>query len=172
MTDTPFQVREAVPDDAAALLAHVHRLCDEPGVCITLARDEFTMTEDDERKFVADIAAAPNSVFLVAETDGKLIGLLVAQGGKRRSVRHEAVLAISVAAERRAKGVGTALMARCVEWARSTGIVTRLELKVFTRNATAIRLYERFGFVTEGVCRRAVFRDGRYEDNLLMSLLL
>jgi putative acetyltransferase len=63
-------------------------------------------------------------------------------------------------------------MARCVEWARSTGIVTRLELRVFTRNATAVRLYERFGFATEGVCRRAVFREGRYEDNLLMSLLL
>ena len=172
MTDVTFHVREAVPDDAPTLLAHVHRLCDEPGVCITLARDEFTMTENEERRFVADIAAADNSVFLVAEAGGKLVGLLVAQGGKRRAMRHEAVLALSVAAEWRGRGVGTALMARCVDWARSTGIVTRLELKVFTRNATAIRLYERLGFTTEGVCLRAVFRDGRYEDNLLMSLLL
>jgi hypothetical protein len=97
MTGASFQVREAVPGDAAAMLAHVHRLCDEPGVCITLARDVFTMTEDEERAFVAAIAAAPNSVCLVAEADGTLIGLLVAQGGKRRSVRHEAVLALSVA---------------------------------------------------------------------------
>ena len=60
MTDAPFYVPEAVPDDAPALLAHVHRLCDEPGVCITLARDEFTMTEEEERKFVADVAATAN----------------------------------------------------------------------------------------------------------------
>ena len=168
-----FHVREAVPDDAAALIAHVHRLCEEPDLCITLDRGEFTLTEAEERAFVADLAAAPNSVGLVAEsTEGSVIGLLIAQGGKRRATRHEAVIAISVATGWRGRGVGTALMSRCVEWAKATGIVTRIELKVFTRNAPAIALYERFGFVTEGVCRRSVFRGGRYEDNRVMALLI
>jgi RimJ/RimL family protein N-acetyltransferase len=36
----------------------------------------------------------------------------------------------------------------------------------------AVRLYERFGFVHEGVHRRAVFKDGQYEDNLSMAVLL
>lgn len=173
MNDETFHVRDAVPDDAAALLAHVHRLCDEPDLCITLDRGEFTLTEADERAFVADLAASPNSVGLVAQSaEGNLIGLLIAQGGKRRATRHEAVIAVSVAAGWRDRGVGRALMARCVEWAKSTGIVTRLELKVFTRNAPAIALYERFGFVTEGICRRSVFRGGRYEDNRVMALLI
>lgn len=172
MKDDSVNVREAVPDDSAALLAHVHRLCEEPGVCVTITRDEFTVTVEEERKLIADCAASENSVFLVAEAVGQVVGLLVAHGGKRRATRHEAVLAISVNADWRGRGVGTALMARCVEWARSTGVVTRLELKVFTRNATAIRLYERFGFVTEGVCRRSVFREGQYEDNRVMALLL
>ena len=173
MATHDVHVREATPDDAAALIDHVHRLCDEPGVCITMDRDEFTFTVEQERQFVLDVNASENSVFLVAEAaGGGLVGLLVAHGGKRRATRHEAVLAISVNADWRGRGVGSALMARCVEWARATGIVTRLELKVFTRNATAIRLYERFGFETEGVCRRAVFREGRYEDNRVMALLL
>lgn len=168
-----FDVREAVPDDAPALIDHVHRLCDEPGVCITLDRDEFTFTIDQERQFVSEVNASDNSVFLVAEAaGGGVIGLLVAHGGKRRATRHASVIAISVTAGWRGRGVGTALMARCVDWARSTGVVTRLELKVFTRNAPAIALYERFGFVTEGVCRRSVFRGGQYEDNRLMALLL
>lgn len=90
-----FHVREAVPDDAAALIDHVHRLCDEPGVCITLDRDEFTFTIDQERQFVSEVNASDNSVFLVAEAaGGGVIGLLVAHGGKRRATRHESVIAI------------------------------------------------------------------------------
>lgn len=65
-----FHVRAAVPDDAAALIDHVHRLCDEPGVCITLDRDEFTFTIDQERQFVSEVNASDNSVFLVAEAAG------------------------------------------------------------------------------------------------------
>ena len=39
-------------------------------------------------------------------------------------------------------------------------------------NQPAIRLYEQCGFVTEGVLRRAVFRDEQYLDELVMALLL
>jgi len=46
----------------------------------------------------------------VAEADGKLIGLLTLQGGKRRSDRHAAYLGITVAKGFRNKGVGKALM--------------------------------------------------------------
>ena len=172
MNERQVRVREAVPDDAAGLLAPVRRLLDEPGGCISMSPGEFTVTLDEEQKLIAECAASTNSVFLVAEAGGGLVGLLAAHGGKRRATRHEAVLAVSVDAGWRGRGVGTALMERCVEWARSTGVVTRLELKVFTRNVVAIRLYERFGFATEGVCRRAIFREGRYEDNRLMALLL
>lgn len=171
-SEAPFTVRIAMPGDAESLVAHVHRLCDEPGVCIALSPGEFNLTVDEERQFVVDRAASDNSVLLVAEAAGELIGVLGAQGGTRRATRHEALIGMSVDAGWRGRGVGKALMARCIEWAQSTGVVTRLELKVFTRNATAIRLYERFGFVTEGLCRRALFREGCYEDNLLMARLL
>lgn len=45
----------------------------------------------------------------------------------------------------------------------------RIELEVFASNARAIRLYERLGFVTEGVKRGARKLDGVYEDNVLMA---
>jgi putative acetyltransferase len=62
---------------------------------------------------------------------------------------------------------------RCVvEWARESGVVTRLELEVLTRNESAIRLYERVGFQREGLRRHALLRHGEYLDELTMALLL
>jgi putative acetyltransferase len=81
-------------------------------------------------------------------------------------------LVVNVAKPWRGRGVGTALITRAVEWAKRGGVIRRIELKVFTRNTTAIRLYERLGFALEGTRRRAVFKEGRYEDNHLMAMLL
>src|SRR5688572_30794321 len=117
------------------------------------------MTVADEERFIAEYAAADNSVLLVADAgDGDVIGILTCTGGKRRGDRHEVELALSVRKAWRGRGVGTALIHRAVQWAKASGVVTRIELKVFTRNAPAARLYERLGFAPEGVRRRAVFK--------------
>jgi RimJ/RimL family protein N-acetyltransferase len=42
---------------------------------------------------------------------------------------------------------------------------------VFDDNPRAIRVYERLGFVHEGRKREADFRDGKYRDKVMMSLL-
>jgi putative acetyltransferase len=77
-----------------------------------------------------------------------------------------------VAREWRGQGIGTRLLESAIQWARETGVVTRIELFVFARNTRAIRLYERFGFVIEGRRHRSVYEDGQYMDDLLMALLL
>ena len=47
----------------------------------------------------------------------------------------------------------------------------RIYLKVFENNLRGIRAYERAGFVHEGRLRQDIFRDGRYFDLLVMSVL-
>jgi RimJ/RimL family protein N-acetyltransferase len=49
--------------------------------------------------------------------------------------------------------------------------LNRLWLLVLESNAHAIRLYQKQGFRLEGRMRQAVFRDGRYVDYLVMSIL-
>lgn len=165
-------VREARPADAAALLTYIRRVFAEPGVNLITAPDEFQLTVDGETRFIAELAAADNSLYLLAEHDGEIIGQLTLQGGKRRSIHHATTLGITVAKEWRGQGVGRRLMDRAIEYARASGVIKRVELHVFTRNQPAIHLYEQFGFETEGVLRRAVFRDGEYLDELVMALLL
>jgi len=165
-------IREAQPEDAAPLIAFVQRLVEEPAVNLVTTPGEFNFTVEEERRYLADHAASDNSIFLIAEADGRIIGTLNCSGGTRQALRHTTILGMSVAREWRNQGVGSRLMQRAIEWAKSAGVVSRIELSVFVRNETAIHLYQKFGFVTEGRRRRAIYRDGEYLDDLIMALLL
>jgi ribosomal protein S18 acetylase RimI-like enzyme len=83
---------------------------------------------------------------------------------------HTGVLGIGVLAEFRGRGIGMALIRETLKKARASGL-TRIELSVRQGNASVIGLYERFGFVHEGVQRNAIRLDGKYENLICMALL-
>src|SRR6266436_377518 len=58
-------------------------------------------------------------------------------------------IGMMVAADWRGRGVGSALVAAAIEWARARGL-HKLALGVFPHNEPAIALYRKFGFVEEG----------------------
>jgi RimJ/RimL family protein N-acetyltransferase len=81
-------------------------------------------------------------------------------------------IGMMVAAGWRGRGVGTALVARAIEWAQERGL-HKLALSVFPHNHVAIALYRKFGFVEEGRLRRHVRRsNGQLWDLIEMGLLL
>jgi GNAT superfamily N-acetyltransferase len=59
------------------------------------------------------------------------------------------LISLWVVGEARGRGVGAALVAEVVAWARARGL-QRLFLDVGAHNAAARRLYERHGFVATG----------------------
>jgi ribosomal protein S18 acetylase RimI-like enzyme len=81
-------------------------------------------------------------------------------------------IGMAVAREWRGRGVGSALLAAAIEWARERSL-HKLSLGVFAHNAAAIALYSKFGFVEEGRrikhYRRA---NGELWDSVEMGLLL
>ena len=89
----------------------------------------------------------------------------------RPTKSHGGVLGLGVLPEHRGRGIGAALIEAAIKAARDSGL-TRVELTVREDNARAIALYERLGFVREGVKRKGVRVDGRYEDLVCMALLL
>lgn len=81
-------------------------------------------------------------------------------------------IGMMVAAGRRGRGVGTALVAAAIDWSRARGL-HKLTLSVFPHNAAALALYRKFGFVEEGRRVKHMRRaDGELWDLIEMGLLL
>lgn len=84
---------------------------------------------------------------------------------------HVGRLGIWLVPEARGQGLGTRLLAAAIAKARAKG-VTRVELTVRVDNLNAKALYERFGFVVEGLQRKSTRVNGEYADAWAMALLL
>jgi RimJ/RimL family protein N-acetyltransferase len=166
-----LEIRPASPEDAAECIEHVDRICEEFPEYISLSPGELGYTVEQEAKLFADTAASDNSCFLVTRVDGRVVGFLNYTGGKRRTLRHAAVLGISIRKAWCDRGIGAAMMRAAIAHAKAGGVVKRIELQVFTHNERAIALYRKLGFVEEGRRRRSACRDGRYFDDLVMALL-
>lgn len=164
-----LRVRPAVLDDAARIIDLMRLLAHEPDNGLLFSSRDFNRTVDDQRRLIGTLPG--NSLLLVATANGEIIGYLDCQGGTFPAVRHTARIAVMVREDWRNRGVGTALMQAVVDWARGNPVVHRLELDVFPNNARAIHVYEKVGFVVEGRKRGAYFKEDRYQDALLMSLV-
>lgn len=70
----------------------------------------------------------------------------------------------------RGRGLGRKLINATVAQARKDRFV-RIELFVHADNARAITLYDKVGFVREGVQRDAVYIDGEYRDAIMMAIV-
>jgi RimJ/RimL family protein N-acetyltransferase len=81
-------------------------------------------------------------------------------------------IGMMVAAHWRGRGVGAALVAAAIDWARRRGL-HKLTLSVFPHNEAAIALYLKFGFVEEGRRTKQMRRaNGELWDLIEMGLLL
>ena len=158
-------IRRATADDAAALV----RLFSAPRAMWGTLQVPYT-SEEARRRRLAD---APEGTYpLVAEVDGEVVGQLTLHSNPTRPRRaHAGALGMAVRDDWHGRGVGTALMAACLDLADNWLNLTRMELEVYTDNEPAIRLYTKFGFEIEGTMRRYAYRDGEWVDAYFMARL-
>ncbi|GHO91657.1 N-acetyltransferase [Reticulibacter mediterranei] len=69
------------------------------------------------------------------------------------------------------KGYGTEVTRLIVNYGFRSLNLHRIMLTVFAGNSAAIRVYTKAGFTEEGVMRQANYREGRYHDVIVMSIL-
>lgn len=167
-----FLIREARPEDAAAIIAHVKQVADEPNNGISLgSAAEFTVTEEKEVEWIKAAAAADTTLMIVAEADdGQIIGVAHCKGGNG-GYAHTLDLGITVNRNWRNQGVGTAMMQSLVDWCRANPQVHKLELWVFPDNPRAFHVYEKVGFQQEGYRRSCFLKQGQYLDLILMGMV-
>lgn len=112
----------------------------------------------------------PPQIHFVAELDDAVVGYvrLKPPTPLPENAHVLQVSGIAVHPEARRRGVASALLAAAEQFARNCGAV-KLSLRVLSTNAPAIALYERLGYVREGVLRNEFIINGRYVDDVMMA---
>jgi GNAT superfamily N-acetyltransferase len=88
---------------------------------------------------------ADGSIFLLAERDQRVVGM-VRFGSDRRDPRRNEIYALYVAPEQQRTGVGSALLKSALDYLSSAPV----QLWCAESNLTARTFYERHGFVADG----------------------
>ena len=160
-------IRDARSSDAPAIVALTQELAREPGVMLRESEGTPDWTpeqtrgmEQTEREQIEASRAAPDAIILVAETDGLVVGTASLHMLEGRRDDGHAALGLSVKRSCRNRGIGSALLARAIEWAAMSGSVRRIVLDVMTGNAAAVHVYEKSGFRREGHPFRAPRQPG------------
>lgn len=143
------------------------------------AADAFTST-------AAEREAEPESFWIrrIADPSGmsaafgaferqELVGTVALEFSAKPKTRHKAlVIGMYVSPKARGAGVGRALLAAAVEYARAREGTLQLTLTVTEGNAPAVSLYTSAGFQSFGVEPLAILTPGGYKAKVHMWLPL
>ena len=125
--------------------------------------------EPDTLRFVKSNLENGNPM-MVALAGDKVIGWCDVRREFFPSRAHRGTLGMGLLPEWRGRGVGRRLLEATLAQARRSGF-KRIELDVHADNPRAISLYERAGFVREGIVRDASLIDGVFRNAILMAIV-
>ncbi len=108
-----------------------------------------------------EMIKCPDAYYVVAEEEGQILGCC----GVRNILGEGEITNVVVMNEYQNRGIGRMMLEYLLEKGRNAGVEAFI-LEVRKSNENAIHLYEKLGFVTEGI--RKNFYEKPVEDGLIM----
>ena len=131
----------------------------------------YPVSAAEEEAWYERLQNDPAQRIFALEIEG---GLHVGNGGFRdiQPVPRKAELWIYIGdRSRQQSGVGTAAIRELVKFGFERMNLHRIWVRVFAYNERALKAFEKCGFTREGLLRDDVFRDGRFHDTHVLSVL-
>jgi phosphinothricin acetyltransferase len=165
--DDGVEVRIARMDDADA----VARIYEHYVLETIITFEETTVPADEMARRMAEVRAS-GLPWLVAERDGRVVGYAYAAPWKTRAAyRFSTEVAVYVAPEGRARGVGTRLYATLLPELASRGVHAVMG-GIALPNESSVRLHQKFGFQKVAHFEEVGFKMGRWVDVGYWQLVL
>ncbi len=106
---------------------------------------------------------------MVAAIEGKIVGFSRCEGHSLKRSAHKVTFGVAIQKDAWGYYIGKELLAASIDWADQQGI-QKMSLHVLETNKKAIRLYEKHGFLIEGVLKNDKrLGDGLYYDTVVMG---
>ncbi len=136
-------------------------------------RNECRNFLHDDREFTLEEArqwfSSTRPQYWVIYCDGTAIGYFRTSCGAAGS--HSIFAGADIRKSHRGLGLGYKAWCAFLNWQFSEKQRNKVALEVLQTNDRARLLYEKLGFVLEGVKRQEIYRDGEWIDSILMSML-
>jgi diamine N-acetyltransferase len=132
--------------------------------------DAASKNLNDVEKYIADAINDKNALhFAVADDVDKYLGTVSLKNIETKSGQAEYAIVMSKAA------IGTSAAKFATDFILKKGFaelkLNRIFLNVLKDNARAVRFYEKYGWVKEGVFRQALLHKGELKDLVWFSIL-
>lgn len=163
-----YTIELALPTDAQQMLEYLKYVGAETDN-LSFGSEGISVSVQEEEAFIRSMNQNGNALF-VAKRGGTIIATISVSRFLRR-MSHRAELGISVLKSEWGKGIGSELMRRAIEHAKTNGLEI-LSLEVRSDNCRAIGLYEKYGFEKIGTfpCHSKI--NGQFVDYDMMILKL
>lgn len=155
-------------------LERINKWRNDPNLIACLGAPYRYINEDVDREWYEKYLHTRNNSVRCAIVDDEredsvlgLISLMDINNINRTGVIHIMIGGM----DNRGKGIGTFAVSEMIKHAFYNLNLRRIELGVLENNVPAIRLYEKTGFVREGLKRESNYKNGKYENMILMALL-
>lgn len=162
-------IRPAKPEDAGSVLDYLNCVFGETDY-LAFGKGDLDWPIEKERKFIEGYLDSDNKLLIIAIVRQSIVGTLGFTGDEKTRLRHTGEFGMAVLRKHWGLGIGAALIECMIEWAKSSGVVRKINLRVRVDNQRALSLYERFGFVREGVVRRQFAVVDKFFDAYFMGL--
>jgi RimJ/RimL family protein N-acetyltransferase len=134
--------------------------------------DYSTYTERPMSFWESRLKSDETGTLFFADRENQLVGMTGVRRGDSSKTKHSATIwGVYVRPQWRGLRIADALIALCIEWAKLNG-VNIVTLGVTAASTSAVRGYERCGFVISGTEPRGIFYEGKYYDGYFMYRLL
>ncbi|MFX3675010.1 MAG: N-acetyltransferase family protein [Paenisporosarcina sp.] len=165
-----MEIRVLTSDDAENYWKlRLEALQQNPEAFATTYEDAITRKDPVTR--VANNLESPSSTTIGAYVEEDLVGVMTLSNEDIKKLQHRVNLfAVYVTPRMRGKNIGAALLKEVIQTAKQLPGVEKMNLSVVTSNTAAIYLYEKFGFTTFGVEKKAMKVGEEYFDELHMSM--
>lgn len=129
-------------------------------------------TKEQNEKWIENVLNKKNELNLIAyeKENNRPVGMISLIDIDQRNQKCEIGRVLIGNAEDRKKGYGKHLLSLVLEYAFLHLNMRKVYLEVFAENSSAVRFYEKVGFIQDGRFVRHIYKNGTFKDVLHMSL--
>ncbi|MBA9028348.1 ribosomal protein S18 acetylase RimI-like enzyme [Peribacillus huizhouensis] len=170
--NTQVSLRTGNLDDAESVKELQREVLSESEFMISVI-EEFEETTEQLRNWIQRILVNERETLIVAETEGKVVGLIVFRSKNTKRLSHTGSFTAMVNKAYRDRGIGKLLIKELLNWTEQNPLIEKISLGVLSTNQRAIGLYKSMGFVEEGrKIKEVKFKEDLYVDDILMYKLV